>query len=175
MSECQDPRIVKKYNKFLVQAIKQDGTMHKIKQLHHRTNSNEDSSNDQWELINNHLTTTKIMAEQHCHKLHAGKVPWTLAVTQLIYKILYWKGIRKRLQGGKISRTVLWKRASQGIKAFQKSHLQMTTAEVKEKIKSAVQDYKQIKKQSNQHNIWVAEMITAQAEARNTTKMKLWK
>jgi len=36
-------------------------------------------------------------------------------------------------------------------------------------------DYKQIKKQSNRQDIWVAQMITAQAEARNTTKTKLWK
>jgi len=113
--------------------------MHKIKQLHQRANPNNDISNDQWELIDNHLTTTKIAAEQHCCKLHAGKVPWTPAVTQLIYKILYWKGIRKRLQGGKISGTVLQKKASQGVETFfHKSHLQMTTAKVKEKIKSAV-------------------------------------
>jgi len=124
--KCQDPRIVKKYNKFLVQAIEQDGTMHKIKQLHQRANPNNDISNDQWELIDNHLTTTKIAAEQHCCKFPGHQ--W---VTQLIYKILYWKGIRKRLQGGKMSGTVLQKRASQGIETFfHKSHLQMTTAKV---------------------------------------------
>jgi len=174
--KCQDPRIVKKYNKFLVQAIEQDIIMHKIKQLNQSTNSTNDTNNAQWELIDNHLATTKIAAERHCCKLHAGKVPWTPVVTQLIYKILYWKGIRKRLQGGKISGTVLQKKASQGVETFfHKSHLQMTTAKVKEKIKSAVQDYKQINKQSNQHNIWVAEMITAQAEAKNMTKMKQWK
>jgi len=87
--KCQDPRIVKKYNEFLVQAIEQDGTMHKIKQLNQSTNSTNDTNNTQWELIDNHLTTTMIEAEQHCHKLHAGKVPWTPVVTQSIYKILY--------------------------------------------------------------------------------------
>jgi len=96
-------------------------------------------------------------------------------VTQLVYKILYWKGIYKKLQGGKISWTVLWKQARQGVESFQVGHLQMPQAAVCEKIKSAIQDYKQIKKQSDRHNIWVTQMITAQAEAQNIPKTKLWK
>jgi len=39
-------------------------------------------------------------------------------VTQSINKILYWKGIWKWLQGGKIVGTVLRKKASQGVETF---------------------------------------------------------
>jgi len=174
--KCQDPRIVQKYNDFLVQAIEQEHIMQKITQLYQKESlATEKEKQEQWELIDQHLTTTKIEAEKQCRKLHAGKVPWTPAVTQPIYKILYWKGIQKRLKGGKISGTVLWKWASQGVETFKNEHLQMTGEEASEKIKSAVQDYKQIKKQSDRRDIWVAQMITAQAAARNMMKIKLWK
>jgi len=90
--------------------------MKKIEQLHQTAStSNEDNKCEQWELIDHHLTMTKIAVENHCCKLHAGKVPWTPVVTQSIYKILYWKGIQKRLQGRKISGTVLGKSRSQNI------------------------------------------------------------
>jgi len=46
---------------------------------------------------------------------------------------------------------------------------------IKVKITTAIQDYKQIKKTSDCHDIWIAQMITAQAEAKNTEKAKLWK
>jgi len=37
----------------------------------------------------------KQVAKQHCRKINADKVPWTLVVTQAIYQILNWKGVRK--------------------------------------------------------------------------------
>jgi len=45
--------------------------------------------------INKKLTLAKQEAKQHCRKINAGKVPWTPVVTQAIYQILYWKGVRK--------------------------------------------------------------------------------
>jgi len=56
---------------------------------------------------------------------------------------------KKRITGGKISGEDLRKRARQGAETFAPNHLQLQAAEVQEKIKQAVQDYKTIKKASN--------------------------
>jgi len=70
---------------------------------------------------------------------------------------------------------VLQKQTSQGFEQFQVGHLQLSPEEVHKRIKSAIHNYKLIKKQSNRRDIWVAQMITAQAKAHNIQKTKLWK
>jgi len=70
---------------------------------------------------------------------------------------------------------VLRKQATQGVETFNINHLTMPQDAVRDKITTAIQDYKQIKKQSNQCNIWVVQTIMAQADAKNMEKAKLQK
>ncbi len=124
--------------------------------------------------IDNVLTTNKLAAEKQCWKVHAGQVPWMPVLTQAIYHILYWKGIKKRQAGGKISGEVLCKRAKQGNENVNTDQLHLSMLAITQNIKTAVQEYKQIKKQSNRRDTWLGQVIKAQAKDQNTTKRKLW-
>jgi len=44
------------------------------------------------------MIQAKLKAEKKCQNFHAGKVPWTPMVTQAIYWILYWKGVKNKGQ-----------------------------------------------------------------------------
>jgi len=45
---------------------------------------------------------------------------------------------------------------------------------INQKIKTAVQEYKQIKRQGDRRDTWLGQVIEAQAKDQNTTKKKLW-
>jgi len=102
------------------------------------------------EQIDQKWTQAKINAEHHCWKLNTGKIPWMPSLTMAIYKVLYWKGLQKRLKGEKISGKVLRKRANQGAEIFSNDHLQLPAASILKNIKTAIGDYQGIKKQSKQ-------------------------
>jgi len=70
---------------------------------------------------------------------------------------------------------VLKKRAAQGVEKFQTEHLHLPPEEIIRKIKDAIQDYQVVKKQKDQRENWVKQIISAQAEDQNTMEAKLWK
>jgi len=173
--KCQDPWIVKKYNDQVDDMLQQWNILGWLAEVYQDgvvqlTKTQIAKLED----INNVLTTTKLAAEKQCRKVHAGWVPWMLVLTQAIYCILYWKGIKKRQAGGKISGEVLCKWAKQGNETFNTDHLHLPKLAINQKIKTAVQEYKQIKRQSDRRDTWLGQIITAQAEDQNTTKKKLW-
>jgi len=58
--KCQNPRIIHKYNNFLTQAIKKEEIMQKIAQMYQKEpTKTETSKQEQWELIDQHLTMKK--------------------------------------------------------------------------------------------------------------------
>jgi len=125
--------------------------------------------------INKQLTMAKQAAKQHCRKINAGKVPWTLVVTQAIYQILYWKGVRKFQEGGHICNTVLRKWAQAGAEVYSLQHVELGPMVTKYKIRTAVQEYLAIKKQANRRDTWMAQIIKAQVESKNMKQSRLWK
>jgi len=113
--KCQDPRIVLRYNQFLSNVIEQEQIIQKIQEVTSNTDKIAKGNNDDsLEQLDQQWTLGKINAECHCRKLNTGTIPWTTSLTLAIYKVLYWKGLQKQLKGGKISGTVLRKRANQG-------------------------------------------------------------
>jgi len=46
---------------------------------------------------------------------------------------------------------------------------------IKSKIRMAVQEYLAIKKQANRRDIWMGQIIKAQAESKNMKQSRLWK
>jgi len=159
-------------------SVQRDRTqlIQKIQEVTSDTDQTTPGNNDDClEQLDQQWTLGKINAEHHCRKLNTGTIPWTPSLTLAIYKVLYWKGLQKRLKGSKISGTGLRKRANQGGETFLNKHLKLLAASILQKIKTAIGDYRGIKKQGERREIWMEEMIQAQADARNTTKSKLWK
>jgi len=108
--KCQDPRIVEKYNKYLATVLKQENLMMKLLEAMGHTDLDYEWANTNvLENLDQQWTQAKIDAECHCHKINTRHLPWTPSLMVAIYKVLYWKGIQKRLKGGKISGTVLQK------------------------------------------------------------------
>jgi len=128
-----------------------------------------------YNMLDQEITAAKLKAEQLCRKLRLGKTPWTPELTQAIQRILYWKGISKRSQGGSISTTVLKRRGARGLIGFQEAHWKLPLEVIKKKVNSAYEDYLQIKAQTDKRDKWLGQLIAAQALAKNTTKQRLWK
>jgi len=167
---------VDKYNKYLVTVLENENLITKFVEATLKTDSTlEQEKTCELELIDQQWTQAKIEAECHCRKINTGKAPWTPSLTTAIYKVLYWKGIQKQMKGGKISRTVLRKRAKQGGETFSVEHFHLATPSLLQKIKTVLADYKTLKKQKDRQEIWLEQMIQAQADAQNTTRKKLWK
>ncbi len=120
------------------------------------------------------LTTAKLEAERQCRKICAGRTPWTLAITQAIQRILYWKGIAKRRKDGKISTTVLKRQAAKGQQQLSESHWQLPPENIKQKISAAYDNYFKIKAQRDARDTWIRQLITAQASAKNISAKWLW-
>jgi len=57
---------------------------------------------------------------------------------------------------------------------YQQEHLQLSQEDIKKKLRQATQDYKLIKKTNDRRDTWLGQMITAQAEAKNISKKRLW-
>jgi len=106
--KCDDPWIVTRYNLHLNQSIQEHHLITKAQQVYQVGITLMSLTQiEQYNTINRMYTDTQLAAEQKCQKFHAGKIPWTPLLTQAIYRVLYWKGIRKRLAGGQIATTVL--------------------------------------------------------------------
>ena len=73
------------------------------------------------------------------------------------------------------STSVLKRWAKWGQEQFSTLHWRMTTDELQRKVTGAYDDYYYIKKQKDSRDQWLHQLISAQAEAKNTTKARLWK
>jgi len=167
---------VKKYNNHLNQAINLEKISQHLSDLYQNriselTTEQQLALND----IDKKLTMAKQAAEQHCRKKNTGKMPWTLVVTQAIYRILYWKGVRKCQERGHICNMVLQKQAQAVAEVYSLQHVELEPMVIKSKIRTAVQEYLVVKKQADQRDTWMAQIIKAQAESKNMKQSRLWK
>jgi len=174
--KCSDPRIVSKYNTYLEHSIQDHQMVRKIQQVYETgVSALTLHQSEQYNAIDRQYVEEWAAAERQCRKFHVGKIPWMPTLTQAIYRVLYWKGIRKQLTGGWIATTVLHQRATRGQLEYKADHLLLGQAETTKQIKEAVQDYLLIKKQADRRDIWLGQLIEAQAAASGTTKKSRWK
>jgi len=106
-------------NNYICQEINKENILQLLQVLHNQGVTKLDAAQTKiFNDINKQLIHIKQTAENQCHKLHAGKVPWMPKLTQVIYRILYWKGIQKWKKGGQICRTILCHRVLTGLVIF---------------------------------------------------------
>jgi len=175
--KCQDPRITAKYSKDLSKEIEANHWLEKVDSLFLAAETHQWSPQltEEYNRLDQELTQAKLCAERKCRKLRAGRSPWTPALTQAIQRIQYWKGVQKRARGGKISTTVLKRRATKGLLTFSCTHWQEAPETLIQKIKSAYDDYLTIKAQANRRETWLGQLIEATALAKDIPKNRLWK
>jgi len=62
-----------------------------------------------------------------------------------------------------------------GQEVFSPNHWKLPQEDIQQKLAVAYADYYQIKAQKDNCNMWLGQLIAAQATAKNMTKMWLWK
>jgi len=99
--KCKDPQIIQKYNKVLQQQLDIQKLPQRIEQLSLQTRHHRLTKQQQWdyEAIDRLSTDAKRHAKSKCRKLTVGWVQWCPQLTRAIARILYWKGLWKRLTG----------------------------------------------------------------------------
>jgi len=173
--QCRDPRIVARYNDLLLEIL----TLHNVPQRLslltaqlHKPSDLRQVHRKELNSIDHIVTAARLTAEKSCRKLKCGQVQWSPPVTKLIYKILFWKGLLKREQGGKVSLPVLRSRA----KKAQIPHVpypgEVSQQVIQEKISAAYKSFARFKKDDNSRDTWIAQLIEAQASAWNKTKKR---
>jgi len=171
----QDPCIVQKYNKHLGQAIEDAQSLQQLEAVY-QEGVTELTTNqiNQLEQLDRFITKAKCNAEQQCRKIHAGRIPWTPSLMIVIYKTMYWQGIKKQISGRTIRREVFRKRAKLSKETFLTMHLQLSKDDIIKKLCQATQDFKMAKKASERWDTWLGQMIAAQGKDKNIPKKRLW-
>jgi len=132
-----------------------------------------DIDNESAQTIQHHWQT--LCQSQIATEVSCWKDTMDTSLTQAIYWVLYWKGIHKCITGGQIATTVLWQWASRDQIEYKDCHLLLNQAAAMTQVKEAAKDYLQFKKQADHRDIWIGQLIEAQAAATGTTKKSRWK
>jgi len=96
-------------------------------------------------------------------------------VTQVINKILYWKGLKKKISGGCIGTSVLASRAKKGSFQHELSNIWLTPDEIDLQLTKVQTTFAHLKQDTKCRDTWLAGLIDAQAEASGATKWSIWK
>ncbi len=166
-----------KYNQELTQTISSQEWEAWVEELYVVAQSDKwtDMHLKQYNELDSALTQAKLNAEQWCRKFHAGNTLWMLALTQAIQQIQYWKGIAKHTFRGKISMTVLKRRAAKRQLTFACAHWALPNLSTSQRVKLGYDDYYTIKAQKDCRDTWLSQVIEAITSAKDIPKTCLWK
>jgi len=174
--QCRDPRVVDKYNTLLLQQLLLDQVPKRVQELSQEVSGQPTRPQQrQFEALDTQLVAAKLQAERHCRKLRMGNIPWCPEVTRSINRILFWKGILRRVTGRVIGTSVLHSRAKAGGIPWSTDYFAMATPEVEDKIQRAHKAFKVVKHTPDHRSTWIAGVIAAQAQAHNRSKASIWK
>jgi len=100
-------------------------------------------------------TAAKLYTEAKCHKLTVGQVPWCPRITTAIMRILYWKGLKKRLLGRHIEAQHLQHLAKQGGIQHGTETLQLEEEQISAKVRQAYKLYQCLKNETGGRETWI--------------------
>jgi len=99
---------MKKYNDNLQTLLMDKQIFMRANTLAQKINSTMPAKQEQdFEQLDKEIMAAKIKAERQCRKIKAGKYGWTPELNKAIQMVLYWKGIEKQKNGGKIGKDIL--------------------------------------------------------------------
>jgi len=129
----------------------------------------------QLEVIDEVTTQAKLMAEQSCRKLTVGKVQWCPQLTHAIARILYWKGVRKRIRGGHIGAKFLARIAKKGGMSHMLANFDLSEDQVSAHVRTGYKKYNRLKNDKGRRDRWLVDVVAAQATATKTSRKAIWK
>ncbi len=130
--KCKDPRIIARYNLALEQELTSQNLPSCMQELESQAKSYQLTRAQQLalEAINRETTCAKLLVECLCWKLTVSKVQWCPKLTNAIVCILYWKGIRKCIQNGRIVAQYLLQIVKKGGLSHHPEHFDLTEDQV---------------------------------------------
>jgi len=166
-----------KYNTLLHERLTTTNVFSHVKQLTAAITSPRLNKAHQaeYEALDNSIIKAKWFAEQHCRKIKAGNIPWCPQISHCINRILYWKGLLSKIQGSRISSSVLNTRAKKAGIVHSQASLAIPTETLQSNITAAYRSFNCIKKEPLRRDTWIANLIAAQAEHSNQSKKLIWK
>jgi len=106
--QCQDPRVIARYNALLIERLDQGHLQQQVTEFHAGILGRLTSAQQQlYEKLDSQLVKAKLYAEWNCRKLKMGQVQWCPDVSRAINWILFWKGVLRRMVGHRIRSSVL--------------------------------------------------------------------
>ena len=108
--QCENPSIVKKFNRLLLQQLIQEQTHVKLAQLQWKLSEGKLTKNEcetSLQKIDNSVTHAVIYAERKCRKLRSGEVPFSIERKKACKLIELWNNVIRKKKGWNISSTYI--------------------------------------------------------------------
>jgi len=175
--QCRDPRVVQKYVQHLsqtleeAQAFQRLATLRLVLQQSRLTRAQQ----QEYEELDRIATTGHLLAEKQCRKFKMGQVPWTPDLTRQIYRILYWKGVISRAKGHRIGTSVLQSRARKAGLQHLLTAIHLPMEILQNNVAKATRQYRHSKQDHDRRDMWLGQMIEAQAQTTGWATKGLWK
>jgi len=118
---------------------------------------------EEYDRIDNVVVEAQHLVENGCRKIKAGTIPWQPQVTCVLNKILYWKGLQKKIAGGRIGTLVLHSQAKKGRFQHELSNLWLTPEMIETQLTKAQQSFARLKQDTKGQDMWIAGLIEVQA------------
>jgi hypothetical protein len=167
----QDPRVVERYNKILLEFFQKGSLLEKLQAVESRF-STETPTQVSAELEKEYNALDKIrtkgilLANQKCRHLRMGKTPYSPTLVMAWQKIIAWSLLRKFLQGHRVDSRYLARTLK---KAGIKRELIMLQ-ECEEQLTTIWKNYKLLKKQAVfLRATWLEEIAAAKADTGNSS------
>jgi len=130
---------------------------------------------DEYNWIDNVVVEAQQLAGNGCQKIKAGTIQWQSQVTCVLNKILYWKGLQKKIAGSCIGTLVLHSQAKKGGFQHELSNIWLSPETIKTQLTKAQNSFAQLKQDTKGQDMWLAGLIEVQATAYGMSKWLLWK
>jgi len=124
--------------------------------------------------LDRQVTKAKHITKSQCCKVRCGMVQWCLSVMAAINKILFWKSILKHELGGKVGLLILFTWAKKAGVNYVPFPDEYPRDLIQEQISKAYKHFKFLKQDDNHRDMWISQLIVAQADTWNWTRKALW-
>ena len=162
---CDNPRVIKKYNKLLRKQLHYENTFqafHNFEYSYRTASLKKKHLIHLLDKIDNSITNSINYAEKRCRKFKAGNVPYTPDLSNAGKTINVWNNVIRKKNGHNISSTYI-KRIGKQVNIYRPMDLSLTDCEHERKM--ALNKYYKLKKRATTDRVQFIKDLAAQQAA----------
>ncbi len=160
--KCQDPRVIKKYNKLLDEQLQANDVYNRLDILFRNTTEGKElgeAQMEEYEKLDNIREEAMIYAEKNCRHLYMGGIQWCPLLTRHRNRIDYLRRCISRKKGTKINARTLIRKAI-------KARIDASTFTMEELLKALDKEYEEYKNTKKNHIELRKSFLESLAEAK---------